>query len=245
MKQRLTHFRIAAVFGALLASACGPEAPSTPRAPGFFYTGPGTYDPRIGAARFDTPIVQPLIEEFSRRLLPSPQEREKFCAIDIPAETDPEQRLAFLEELNSRWRRQDGDGLDGRVPGYEIEYSMSKRTLKIGSGFLARAQTIRHRRLCVSRPIESGAYAGFRVLELEEAEPSSATYVFTAKLAQNPLHSYPMLLMTKYAFASRARVDLRLRTLDWVLRSPATNKEEGSEIWVFPHRLDSDKEILP
>ena len=244
MKQRCITYRITAVSTLLLTSACGPKESTPNVAPTFSYTGPGTYDPRTGAARFDTDLIQPVIEEFSRAAV-SREERKTFCAIHIPAETDPEQRLSFLEELNFRWRRQDGDSLLPRVFGFEIEFSMRRRLLEIGSGFLERARIIRQRRLCVSRPIESGHYAGFRVLELEEEGRSTATYVFTAKLVENPLHSYPMLLLTKHAFAARAQTESRLRTLDWALRSPATNKEEGSEIWVFPHRLESSGELTP
>lgn len=242
MKQRRIPFRITAVSTLLLTSACGPKPTTQNPVPTFTYNGPGTYDPRTGAARFDTDLIQPVIEEFTRAPI-SREERKKFCAIHIPAETNPEQRIHFLEELNFRWRRQDGDSLLPRVFGFEIEFSMRKRFLEIGSGFLERARTIRYRRLCVSQPIESGNYAGFRVLEMEEEGLSTATLVFTAKLIDNPLHSYPMLLITKHALAARAQSESRLRTLDWALRSPATNKEEGSEIWVFPHRLEPNGEL--
>jgi hypothetical protein len=238
MKQRFIPIRITAVSTLLLASACGPQEPSPLIERIFSYNGPGRYDTRKGSARFDTDEVQPVIEEFSRNPI-TREERDKLCAIEI-AQEEVTERLAFLEELNSRWRKQDGT----RIFGFEIEYSMRKRTLEIGSGFMTPMLVIRTRRACVSRPIPSGNYEGFRLIELEEDGLRNSTYVFAAKLVENPLHDYPMLLLTRHAFAARGQKG-RLRTLDWALRSPATNKEEGSEIWVFPHRLESGGGIAP
>ena len=194
----------------------------------YLYRGEGRYLPSDGEVRFQG--SQPGSGD-SAPDLPA-DERSRYCAVYAQAEPDDATRSKFLSDLDGQWSR-DLDGSDFAPFGATFTFSMSGTSASLSGALFQPMEEIDFKRICLSKPIEGGRYAGFRVVELE-ANNNAGVAFFAARFIDAARgRRNPVLLLTERKYERYGATD-PVKPLESVFS--ASQEHEGSaRLWVYPN----------